>query len=331
MRFAAHHLVPSSFHDRLTEPLVCFLLNLIDQALAETPTPHTLTEHLEGIRELVIADATIFQVHDLLKETYPATHDDRAGAKLHVVHNVTGEVIERLDLVDERSHDSDFFRNGSWLAGRLLLVDLAYFKYHRFARIDENGSFFVSRLKRSANPEVIEKLRTWRGNAKPLVGEQVWDVVDDLQRKEFDVLVEVGFKRRAYNGTRSADSKPFRVVGHRHPDSGEYHLYITNLSAEDFSAAQVSALYRCRWEVELLFRELKTSYWLDELPSRKPEIVKVLILASVLSIGMRDFAVAAALVIAADLPTIASLPAVVFGVVEMATSAGLARWFRRTD
>ena len=53
-------------------------------------------------------------------------------------------------------------------------------------------------------------------------------------------------------------------------------------------------------------------------------------IASVLSVGMRDFAVAAALVIAAGLPTIASLPAVVFGVVEMTTSAGLAEWFRRT-
>lgn len=54
-------------------------------------------------------------------------------------------------------------------------------------------------------------------------------------------------------------------------------------------------------------------------------------IASVLSIGMRDFAVAAALVIAAGLPTIASLPAVAYGVVEMATSAGLARWFRRIE
>lgn len=54
-------------------------------------------------------------------------------------------------------------------------------------------------------------------------------------------------------------------------------------------------------------------------------------IASVLSVGMRDFAVAAALVIAAGLPAIASLPAVVFGVVEMTTSAGLAKWFRRSD
>lgn len=53
-------------------------------------------------------------------------------------------------------------------------------------------------------------------------------------------------------------------------------------------------------------------------------------IASVLTVGMRDFAVAAALVVAAGLPTVASLPAVAFGVVEMATSAALARWFSRT-
>ena len=42
-------------------------------------------------------------------------------------------------------------------------------------------------------------------------------------------------------------------------------------------------------------------------------------------------AVAAALVLTAGLPTVASLPAVALGVVEVATSAGLIRWVRRSD
>ncbi|PSP93760.1 Na+-dependent transporter [Halobacteriales archaeon QS_4_62_28] len=60
--------------------------------------------------------------------------------------------------------------------------------------------------------------------------------------------------------------------------------------------------------------------------SQAPQSMRI---SSILSVGMRDFAVAAALVIAAGLPTIASLPAVAFGVVEMATSAGLVKWFTR--
>ncbi len=52
-------------------------------------------------------------------------------------------------------------------------------------------------------------------------------------------------------------------------------------------------------------------------------------IATVLSVGMRDFAVAAALVVAAGLPTVASLPAVAFGAVEMTSAAGLARYYAR--
>ncbi|MFC4549341.1 MULTISPECIES: bile acid:sodium symporter family protein [Halorussus] len=50
-------------------------------------------------------------------------------------------------------------------------------------------------------------------------------------------------------------------------------------------------------------------------------------IASALSVGTRDFAVAAALVTAAGFPPAAALPAVLFGVVEMATGALLARRF----
>lgn len=50
--------------------------------------------------------------------------------------------------------------------------------------------------------------------------------------------------------------------------------------------------------------------------------------ASTLCVGMRDFAVAAGVVVAAGLPAAAAVPAVVFGVVEMASAAGLARWWR---
>jgi len=60
--------------------------------------------------------------------------------------------------------------------------------------------------------------------------------------------------------------------------------------------------------------------------SRAPRRARI---ASILSVGMRDFAVAAALIVAAGLPTVASLPAVAFGVVEMVSSAALAAWFAR--
>jgi IS4 transposase len=61
-----------------------------------------------------------------------------------------------------------------------------------------------------------------------------------------DVEVEVGFKRGLYDGTRSLDTKRFRVVGVRNEDIDDYHLYVTNLTKKEFSPADLAQIYRCR-------------------------------------------------------------------------------------
>lgn len=95
---------------------------------------------------------------------------------------------------------------------------------------------------------------------------------------------EVEFKRRIYNGTRSRAVETFRVVGVWNDEEDRYHLYIMNLPAEDYRAPDIAKLYQARWEVELLFRKLKTTYGLDEINSGKPEVVEALILIGLLSL-----------------------------------------------
>ncbi|WP_342766031.1 transposase [Halorubrum ezzemoulense] len=48
--------------------------------------------------------------------------------------------------------------------------------------------------------------------------------------------------------------------------------------------ADLATLYRCRWEVETLFRELKTQYELDEFDTSDPDVVKILLYAALLSL-----------------------------------------------
>jgi len=165
------------------------------------------------------------------------------------------------------------------------LLDLGFFKYHRFALIDENDGFFVSRLKRSANPLIVRELRKWRDRAIPVEGKQVFDVVGDLCREHIDVEVEVRFQRRAYKGKRSWDTKRFRVVGVRSADADDgYRLYVTNLPSDAFTPEDVATLYRARWVVELLFRELKSQYGLGRFQTEKEHIVRIQMTAVLLTL-----------------------------------------------
>ena len=165
-----------------------------------------------------------------------------------------------------------------------MLFDQAHFRYRRFALIDENDGYFMSRLKPNANPDITRELREWRGDAIPLKGEKIQNVVDDLHREYIDVEVEATFQRREYAGTQSWDSKRLRVAGVLIADADDCHLYITSLPREEFLPADLATIYRCRWEVELLFRELKTQYNLDEFDTSKKHIVEILLYAALLSL-----------------------------------------------
>ncbi|EMA55216.1 transposase (ISH5) [Halococcus thailandensis JCM 13552] len=99
-----------------------------------------------------------------------------------------------------------------------------------------------------------------------------------------DVRAEVSFRRRSYNGSRSGTTRTFRVVGVWNEESEKYHLYVTNLPATDYSASDIAQLYRARWEVELLFKELKSTYNLDQMPTSNPVVVEALILVALISL-----------------------------------------------
>ncbi|MBI3926959.1 MAG: transposase [Armatimonadetes bacterium] len=56
-------------------------------------------------------------------------------------------------------------------------------------------------------------------------------------------------------------------MGVRNDDTGAYHLYLTNIPADRLSPEDIARTYAARWEVELIFKELKSHYRLEEIPT----------------------------------------------------------------
>jgi IS4 transposase len=280
-------LVPSVFYDRFTKPLAELFRTVVGVLLekVEETTP-SLTGILKGFRDVLATDSTLVRLHELLERSFPAsrTNHTKAAAKLHVVMSVQGKGMRSVKVSSGRQHDSPVLKVGRWVRDRLLLFDLGYFRYGLFDRIDAQGGYFISRLKQNANPLITGVLRDGTPNGVPLVGERLKDVVGRLRRAEFDVEIEVEFRRREYGGRRRMARMRLRLVGVRDPETGQYHLYVTNIPAERLSASQIAAAYAARWQIELLFREMKSSYGLEQMPSRKRHIVETLLYASVVTL-----------------------------------------------
>lgn len=279
-------LVPSSFYERFNAGLVELLRRIVAHLLA---TPGTalgkLGGSLEGFRDVMLTDASVLRLRDRLEKLFPAcrTNHTKAAAKLHAVMSVTGAGHESISVTGERTNDRHALKIGPWVKDRLLLLDLGYFGYRLFDRIRRNEGSFISRLKTNGNPRIVAVNRRWRGKSVPLVGERLQDVLPRLKREVLDVMVEVTFMRRTYARKMTRATTTFRLVGVRDTESGEYHLYVTNVPSGRLSAESVALAYRARWGIELLFKAWKSEFRLDELPSRRPEVVRALIYSAVIT------------------------------------------------
>jgi len=275
-------VAPSAFYDRFTPALVRFLKATVLWALSRVAQPvRPLRGKLAQFTDLVVTDSTVLRLHDLLESTFPAcrTNHTRAALKMHTVLSVLGTGPRSVRITSERVHDGPVFQVGPWVKGRLLLFDLGYFRYQLFCCIDRNKGFFIVRLKSNANPLIVGVNQTWRGRSVELLGQRIQDVRKRLQRQSLDVQVEVTFKRRVYGGVRHKGIERFRLVGVRDAHTGEYHLYLTNIPPERLDATDIAQTYAARWLVELFFRELKSHYRGDQMPSAKRAVVEALLYA----------------------------------------------------
>jgi len=103
-----------------------------------------------------------------------------------------------------------------------------------------------------------------------------------LKRQVLDVEVEVNFNRRAYRGEVKKDTERFRLVAMYNEDEDKYHMYITNISPELLEPEEVARLYGARWGVEILFKELKSRYALDMVPTSNPQVIESMIWIAIL-------------------------------------------------
>jgi putative transposase len=280
----------SSFYDRFTPQLAKLLRGMVAEVIGRAAEvgSRSLAGALAGFRDLLLIDSTVIRLHDLLKGPYAGcrTNHSKAAAKLHMVRSVKEASASRVCLSPERTNDRTPWRKvGGWVKGCLLLFDLGYFGFRLFARIDENGGFFVSRMKENANPRVVAENRKWRGRSRPVVGKRLKDALVGLQREALDVMVEVSFDRRVYRGRRARDRRVFRVIGTFDAATERYHLFMTNVPVDRLDAAEIAETYRLRWQVELLFKELKGHYRLDQMPSAKRHVVEALLFAAILTLA----------------------------------------------
>jgi hypothetical protein len=288
MDIARMTVASSSWRERFTPELARLMRDCALEALERLGKRYQgkIAETVHGFREILALDACVMRLASGLANDYPATrtnHTD-AAAKLHVVINVHDFSPRKVKICEEKKSDQASWRRlGPWVKGRLLMTDLGYYDFNFFRRIENQGGYFLSRLKTNANPIIVEEHGSGPGRRRTLAGLPLQEALDGLTRQVVEVTARFKVRKRAYNEHQSHVYRDWRVIAIRNDESACYHLYVTNVSMETLCAKDVAQMYRLRWQVEIFFKMLKSHGRIHHLNTTNKAAVETLIWAGVLA------------------------------------------------
>ena len=157
----------------------------------------------------------------------------KAAVKLHTLLDLRGSIPSFIFISDGKMHDVNILDQLVPEAGAFYVMDRGYLDFERLARLDDAGSFFVTRAK--------SNLKARRRYSRP-VDRSTGLICDQT------VLLTGFYSRQGFD-------RPLRRIKFNDPQTGKRLVFITNNFALD--ALTIAKLYKCRWQVELFFKWIK--------------------------------------------------------------------------
>lgn len=236
---------------------------------------------IDGVGDVLLADATGMALHDTLAGVAPGTGGDgpKAALKLHGLFNLTRGHLPYLELTDGKT--SDQTTKDAHIAvskpGDLIIRDLGYFEVADLQTLAMDGRFFVTRmplsLKKFREPEGEELLDIWEELAS-CKGFEIDRLLRIGDEKFLTRVVALRLPRKKWRPRLAEMRKEKRrALTRREEAKAKWNLIATNLTAEQASAATLQKLYALRWQLELLWKACKSGLGIDRLKAASCEAV----------------------------------------------------------
>jgi putative transposase len=268
-------ITSAAFQKRFTNAAAEMMERLFDRLLEKALKLElkSLPARYRRFKDVIAVDSTVFALRDKLAKHFRGfkSKGTKAMARITTTMSLRSYQVRDLRITGGRTSETRGFKITRSLAGQLVVMDLGFFSFKRFRALKRVRAFFISRLKDAVNPVVLA-VHLGKTNVKQASGRKFLS----LRFKELFVDLDVRFGE----GSQAFEA---RVVGVWNRTTKEYHWYVTNVSRDLFGPADIAEMYRLRWQVELLYKEWKSLFRLDEIPSGKKATARCLIFASLIA------------------------------------------------
>ena len=183
------------------------------------------------------------------------------GMKLHVVYDPKNDVPKCVEVTPATVNDVEIGRQAPIQAGTTYVFDKGYCRFDWWQKISDSKAFFVTRAKDRIRLRAFKHrtIRKHKGDG--------FNILADDEVK----LVSKGDSRLPI---------PLRRIKLRRENGGVITLLTNDLTR---SAVEIAALYKSRWQIELLFRWIKQHLDIRKFLGANENAIRLQVLAAMIA------------------------------------------------
>jgi Transposase DDE domain len=265
-----------AWHKRLQKSSAWLLWLFAECLQVRLPTPP-----LPGEQRILLVDATFLNEMGATGDLW----------RLHCAYDLLKGDLAWVQVSDRSIGES--LTHVPIRPGDILVGDKAYSKAPQLLAVDERQAFSLTRFSpwhlpvfaRQApadTPDFRIDVRGWLAGLRP--GTHQRHAVVISQGKRLPVrLIAVVFPDEQAEALRQQRQKQAREKGSKLSEQSlffaGFHLLVTTLPQTSWPMALVLELYRCRWQIEILFKRIKQVLDTHRLPCRCPQTAQAMIAA----------------------------------------------------
>jgi hypothetical protein len=197
-----------------------------------------------SIRNLKIIDSSTIQLFSEILRGVGRNRLDgsrkKGGFKVHAMMDAFSGVVEFARITEAREHDQKFLRHLNLKPNSWIVFDKAYTTYGQFSKWTRDKIWFVTRERKNADYHVTKVMldKTKKHRAKGVVKEQYITVA---VKQNGNVIERLKLRRIQYLS-----------------EDGKQYVFVTNNFT--LPANQIAVIYKNRWMIELLFKQIKQNF-----------------------------------------------------------------------
>jgi hypothetical protein len=286
-------------HQRLNEQAVQFFEAMLSLVIElAVPSDLELTV-LAAFKRILIFDSTVFQLPETLAPYFKGVGGDASEAGIKILFGYDLKSAQFFYMVLNGTDTDHLIKNGALEEigpGELEISDLGYFGVETFAKIADKGAFYVSRLKTNVTLyqqheggeleefDLVEAIKNMKEGTRTEVEVHLKSEKIVIKTRLVIEKVPEAVKAARLRKLNQINKKKGRQPKQRTKILQAVNLHITNAPVELLPAQVIRQFYTIRWQIELIFKNWKSNFDLDEVTGHRPHRIKCMIYAKLLFI-----------------------------------------------